>query len=70
MIAIEWRKNWLKDSGKYRKMLPLLFVLFIPGGTILAALWFFVWGIRFLSSTASHYLQKPIAELARHTPEP
>ena len=39
-------KNWLKENKKYRKMLPLVFLLFIPGGIVVAGIWFFVWGIR------------------------
>jgi len=38
-------KNWWKESKKYWKMLPLLLLLFIPGGAIVAGIWFFVWGI-------------------------
>jgi hypothetical protein len=45
MTESEWWKNWLKESKKYRKMLPLLLLLIIPGGAIVAGIWFFVWGI-------------------------
>jgi hypothetical protein len=45
MTEREWWKNCLKESKKYRKMLPLLLLLIIPGGAIVAGIWFFVWGI-------------------------
>lgn len=46
MMKREWWRNRLKDSRKYRKLLPLLILLFIPGGTIVAGIWFVVWSIR------------------------
>ena len=55
----EWWKNWLKESKKYWKMLPLLF---IPGGMIVAGIWFFVLGIR-ESARMADYSTKSYAEV-------
>jgi hypothetical protein len=54
-------KNWWKESKKYWKMLPLLLLLFIPGGAIVAGIWFFVWGIR-ESDRMAEYSRKSYAE--------
>ena len=61
MTEREWWKNWLKERKKYRKMLPLLLLLFIPGGAIVAGIWFFVWGIR-ESDRMAEYSRKSYAE--------
>jgi hypothetical protein len=61
MTERERWKNWRKESKKDWTMLPLLLLLFIPGGAIVAGIWFFVWGIR-ESDRMAEYSRKSYAE--------